>query len=39
MKGFIVVGDDLQFQNQTVTIGETLQVTTRFERTISPTRT
>ena len=21
MKGFIVVGDDLQFQNQTVTVG------------------
>lgn len=36
MKGFIVVGDDLQFQNQTVAIGETLQVTTRFERTIFP---
>ena len=36
MKGFIVVGDDLQFQNQTVTIGATLQVTTRFERKIFP---
>lgn len=36
MKGYVVVGDDLQFQNQTVTIGETLQVTTRFERTIYP---
>lgn len=36
MKGYIVVGDDLQFQNQTVTIGATLQVTTRFERTIFP---
>lgn len=36
MKGFIVVGDDLQFQNQTVTVGETLQVTTRFERTLFP---
>lgn len=36
MKGYIVVGDDLQFQNQTVTVGETLQVATRFERTIFP---
>lgn len=36
MKGYVVVGDDLQFQNQTVTIGATLHVTTRFERTISP---
>lgn len=35
MKGYIVVGDDLQFQNQTVAVGETLQVTTRFERTAS----
>lgn len=36
MKGYIVVGDNLQFQNQTVTVGETLQVTTRFERTLFP---